>query len=139
MENRKFRFSNEEDLVIIRNVEQYPDNIKIALQKAVEELNTEPYLSQREGKERSFQTTSSRYYISLKKSDHKILFTGSVKGFTNNTKNTQVNRDTGLFPENRTLNKVEWVTKIILSLTNEEKDFIVNFFKNVSQFNKKKK
>lgn len=67
MENRKFRFSNEEDLVIIRNVEQYPDNIKIALQKAVEELNTEPYLSQREGKERSFQTTSSRYYISLKK------------------------------------------------------------------------
>ena len=138
MSNKKYRFSNEEDLVIIRNIEQYPDNIKVAIEKATNELNTEPHLSSRDNKERDFKTVYSRYYVNLKRSDNKILFTGSSKGFTHNSKVTLVNKETGEFPEDRTLNKIEWITKLLLNLNKDEREFIFNFFIKANNMNNKK-
>lgn len=138
MSNKKYRFSNEEDLVIIRNIEQYPDNIKVAIEKATNELNTEPHLSLRDNKERDFKTVYSRYYVNLKRSDNKILFTGSSKGFTHNSKVTFVNKETGEFPEDRTLNKIEWITKLLLNLNKDEREFIFNFFIKANSMNNKK-
>lgn len=132
-----YKFSNEEDLVIIRYIEQYPDNIKVALEKATEELNTGTFLSNRDDKERKVKDITSRYYTHIRKSETKILFTGSTAGFTHNSKVTPVDRNTGEFPEDRTLNKIEWITKLLLSLSKKERDFIFNFFIQATKINSK--
>lgn len=134
MQTIKFNFSNEGDLVIIRNVENYPDNLNVAFEKASEELNTESFLQLRNNTLRSIKSVANRYYNKIRTSENKILCVGSKNGFINNTKNTPKSRDTSEFPEDRQLNKVEWVVKILLSLNNDERDFIINFFNNSSKF-----
>lgn len=134
MQRTKFNFSNEEDLVIIRNVENYPDNLNVAFEKAMQELNTESFLQLRNNTLRSIKGIANRYYSKIRTSENKILCVGSKNDFINNTKNTPKLRDTNEFPEDRQLNKVEWVVKIFLSLNNDERDFIINFFNNSSKF-----
>lgn len=134
MQRTKFNFSNEEDLVIIRNVENYPDNLNVAFEKTMQELNSESFLQARNNTLRSIRGVANRYYSKIRTSENKILCVGSKNGFINNTKNTPKSRDTSEFPEDRQLNKVEWVVKILLSLNNDERDFIINFFNNSSKF-----
>ena len=74
---------------------------------------------------RSIRGIANRYYSKIRTSENKILCVGSKNGFINNTNE---------FPEDRQLNKVEWVVKILLSLNNDERDFIINFFNNSSKF-----
>lgn len=107
MQRAKFNFSNEEDLVIIRNVENYLDNLNVAFEKAIQELNSEPFLQTRNNTLRSIRGVANRYYSKIRTSENKILCVGSKNGFINNTKNTPKSRDTSEFPKDRQLNKVE--------------------------------
>lgn len=56
----KFNFSNEEDLVIIRNVENYPDNLNVAFEKDIQELNSESFLQARNNTLRSIRGVANR-------------------------------------------------------------------------------
>ena len=132
---RRHLFSNEEDLVIIRNVENYPDNLYVAFEKATEEINSESFLQARNNFKRTLLSIKQRYYNSIRTSENKVVCVGSVNGFINNTKNTQKDKETGEFSEDRQMNKVEWTIKILLSLNNNERDFIINFFNSSSKFN----
>ena len=66
MQRTKFNFSNEEGLVIIRNVENYPDNLNVAFEKAMQELNTESFLQLRNNTLRSIKSIINRYYNKIR-------------------------------------------------------------------------
>lgn len=115
------RFTEEEDSIIIRFVQQYPDNIQEGLRKAQEEITV-----------RSFGVIKNRYYAKIRTNPNILAVTcGSNKGFTRNVKNTQ--RFEGQFPEDRTLNKIEWLMKQLLDIDVESRETILSFFKKASK------
>lgn len=115
------RFTAEEDSIIIRLVQQYPDNIQEGLRKASEELTGRTYF-----------VIQKRYYSYIRPNPNVLAVTcGSNKGFTRNVKNTQ--RFEGQFPEDRTLNKIEWLMKQLLDIDVESRETILTFFKKASK------
>ena len=120
---RIIRFTQEEDLVILRELQQYPDNLTYGLLKAAEVLTG-----------RSLKSVKNRYYNTLRNSEDFMAVTcGSKEGFTHNVKNTP--RVEGEFPEDRSLNTVEWLMKKFLDLPKNDRDKIFNFFISTGSIN----
>lgn len=108
-------YSSTDKSTVLKWIQQYPDNIEYASLKAAEELG------------RSKHAIVQKYYKSWRfDPEFKALTVGSKEGFTHNVKNTLcVN---GVFPEDRTLNSVEWLMKQFLELSVKERESIFNFF-----------
>ena len=101
-------YTATERTIVLKWLQQYPDNLKYAFEKASEEIGT-----------RSNRSLTVKYYTCWKNEEDFLAVTvGSKKGFTQNVKNTP--RVEGVFPEERTLNSVGWLIKNFLNLSSKE-------------------
>ncbi len=114
------RFSPEQDKIILDKIKMYPDNISYALELAVDLIG------------RNFFSVQHRYYKKLRRCN-KVITCGSTEGFTSNVKVTH--RASGVFPEARELNKVDWLLQEFLQLPKKEKQKIVNLFISTGEVN----
>ena len=101
-------YTATERTIVLKWLQQYPDNLKYAFEKASEEIGT-----------RSNRSLAVKYYTCWKNEEDFLAVTvGSKKGFTQNVKNTP--RVEGVFPEERALNSVGWLGKNFLNLSRKE-------------------
>lgn len=109
-------YSDTEKSIVLRCLQQYPDNLAHAFRVASEELE-----------DRTPAAIAYQYYNKWKfQEDFNAITVGSKRGFTKNVKNTK--RREGVFPEDRNLNTVEWLMKELLGLTRDDRDRILGFF-----------
>lgn len=115
--NKKIRrYSEQEKNIVLKWMQQYPDNLQQAFLKASMELE-----------DRSPASIENKYYLSWKKDENfRAVTTGGKNGFTKNIKNTM--RIDGIFPEDRRLNTVEHMMKMFLELSFDDRNKIFSFF-----------
>ena len=116
-------YTATERTIVLKWLQQYPDNLVHAFEKAAEELGT-----------RTAKSLSVRYYKKWKKEEDFLAITvGSKKGFTQNVKNTP--RVEGVFPEERALNSVGWLIKNFLNLSNKEQKQFTDILVSIGTIN----
>ena len=116
-------YTTTERTIVLKWLQQYPDNLKYAFEKASEEIGT-----------RSKHSLTVKYYTCWKNEEDFLAVTvGSKKGFTQNVKNTP--RVEGVFPEERTLNSVGWLIKNFLNLSSKEQKQFTNILVSIGTIN----
>ncbi|MFW5794640.1 MAG: hypothetical protein ACOCV1_04060 [Bacillota bacterium] len=114
---KKKNYTKDEILIIRDCFKTYPDNISHACEEAAKKLPG-----------RTANSISALYYGKLKSLEtFKVITVGSKKGFTSNVKNTP--RKDGTFPKNRKLNKVLWLIKTFLELSEDEQNLVLKILK----------
>ena len=117
------RYTATERTIVLKWLQQYPDNLKYAFEKASEEIGT-----------RSKHSLTVKYYTCWKNEEDFLAVTvGSKKGFTQNVKNTP--RVEGVFPEERTLNSVGWLIKNFLNLSSKEQKQFTDILVSIGTIN----
>ena len=116
-------YTTAERTIVLKWLQQYPDNLKHAFEKASEEIGT-----------RASRSLAVKYYTCWKNEEDFLAVTvGSKKGFTQNVKNTP--RVEGVFPEERALNSVGWLVKNFLNLSNEEQKQFTDILVSIGTIN----
>lgn len=116
-------YTATERTIVLKWLQQYPDNLTHAFKKASEEIRT-----------RSNQSLTKKYYACWKNEEDFLAVTvGSKKGFTQNVKNTP--RVEGIFPEERTLNSVGWLVKNFLNLSSKEQKQFTDILVSIGTIN----
>ena len=116
-------YTTTERTIVLKWLQQYPDNLKYAFEKASEEIGT-----------RSKHSLTVKYYTCWKNEEDFLAVTvGSKKGFTQNVKNTP--RVEGVFPEERTLNSVGWLIKNFLNLSSKEQKQFTDILVSIGTIN----
>ena len=116
-------YTAAERTIVLKWLQQYPDNLKYAFKKASEEIGT-----------RSNRSLAVKYYTCWKNEEDFLAVTvGSKKGFTQNVKNTP--RVEGVFPEERTLNSVGWLIKNFLNLSSKEQKQFTDILVSIGTIN----
>ena len=116
-------YTTTERTIVLKWLQQYPDNLKYAFEKASEEIGT-----------RSKRSLTVKYYTCWKNEEDFLAVTvGSKKGFTQNVKNTP--RVEGVFPEERTLNSVGWLIKNFLNLSSKEQKQFTDILVSIGTIN----
>lgn len=116
-------YTTTERTIVLKWLQQYPDNLKYAFEKASEEIGT-----------RSNRSLAVKYYSCWKNEEDFIAVTvGSKKGFTQNVKNTP--RVEGVFPEERALNSVGWLVKNFLNLSSKEQKQFTDILVSIGTIN----
>ena len=116
-------YTATERTIVLKWLQQYPDNLTHAFKKASEEIGT-----------RSNQSLTVKYYTCWKNEEDFLAVTvGSKKGFTQNVKNTP--RVEGVFPEERTLNSVGWLIKNFLNLPSKEQKQFTDILVSIGTIN----
>ena len=116
-------YTATERTIVLKWLQQYPDNLKYAFEKASEEIGT-----------RSNRSLAVKYYTCWKnEEDFMAVTVGSKKGFTQNVKNTK--RVEGIFPEERTLNSVGWLVKNFLNLSSKEQKQFTDILVSIGTIN----
>ena len=116
-------YTATERTIVLKWLQQYPDNLKYAFEKASEEIGT-----------RSNRSLTVKYYTCWKNEEDFLAVTvGSKKGFTQNVKNTP--RVEGVFPEERTLNSVGWLIKNFLNLSSKEQKQFTDILVSIGTIN----
>ena len=116
-------YTATERTIVLKWLQQYPDNLKYAFEKASEEIGT-----------RSNRSLAVKYYTCWKNEEDFLAVTvGSKKGFTQNVKNTP--RVEGVFPEERTLNSVGWLIKNFLNLSSKEQKQFTDILVSIGTIN----
>lgn len=108
-------YTKEEDLIIINQVKNYPTNLKNAFKEASKLITR-----------RTLRAIEMRWYTKLSKQGA-VITCGSNKGFTSNTKNICVDKNTGIMPE-QNLKHYLFIVKEILELPQNERDIIIKLF-----------
>ena len=117
------RYTATERTIVLKWLQQYPDNLKYAFEKASEEIGT-----------RTVASLNFKYYTCWKNEEDFLAVTvGSKKGFTQNVKNTP--RVEGVFPEERALNSVGWLVKNFLNLSSEEQKQFTDILVSIGTIN----
>ena len=120
---RSNSYTATERTIVLKWLQQYPDNLKYAFEKASEEIGT-----------RSNRSLAVKYYTCWKNEEDFLAVTvGSKKGFTQNVKNTP--RVEGVFPEERTLNSVGWLVKNFLNLSSKEQKQFTDILVSIGTIN----
>ena len=120
---RGSNFTATERTIVLKWLQQYPDNLVYAFEKAAEELGT-----------RSKSSLAVKYYKKWKKEEDFLAITvGSKRGFTQNVKNTL--RVEGVFPEERTLNSIGWLVKNFLNLSSKEQKQFTDILVSIGTIN----
>ena len=116
-------YTATERTIVLKWLQQYPDNLKHAFEKASEEIGT-----------RKSSSLAVKYYTCWKnEEDFMAVTVGSKKGFTQNVKNTP--RVEGIFPEERTLNSVGWLVKNFLNLSSKEQKQFTDILVSIGTIN----
>ena len=116
-------YTATERTIVLKWLQQYPDNLKYAFEKASEEIGT-----------RASRSLTVKYYTCWKNEEDFLAVTvGSKKGFTQNVKNTS--RVEGVFPEERTLNSVGWLIKNFLNLSSKEQKQFTDILVSIGTIN----
>ena len=116
-------FTATERTIVLKWLQQYPDNLKYAFEKASEEIGT-----------RASRSLTIKYYTCWKNEEDFLAITvGSKKGFTQNVKNTP--RVEGVFPEERALNSVGWLIKNFLNLSSKEQKQFTDILVSIGTIN----
>lgn len=116
-------YTTTERTIVLKWLQQYPDNLKYAFEKASEEIGT-----------RSKHSLTVKYYTCWKNEEDFLAVTvGSKKGFTQNVKNTP--RVEGVFPEERALNSVGWLVKNFLNLSSKEQKQFTDILVSIGTIN----
>lgn len=116
--NKKIRWTNDEDIVIINYVKQFPDNKAEAFRRAEKHLIN-----------RTLKSIKVRYYFSILKSNNFHATVGSSIGFTTNRKNNPVKN--GVFKREEPLQPVIVVMQQMLNLSKKDRIAIINFLQNI--------
>ena len=116
-------YTATERTIVLKWLQQYPDNLKYAFEKASEEIGT-----------RASHSLTVKYYTCWKNEEDFLAVTvGSKKGFTQNVKNTP--RVEGVFPEERALNSVGWLIKNFLNLSSKEQKQFTDILVSIGTIN----
>ena len=116
-------YTDTERTIVLKWLQQYPDNLKYAFEKASEEIGT-----------RASRSLTVKYYTCWKNEEDFLAVTvGSKKGFTQNVKNTP--RVEGVFPEERALNSVGWLIKNFLNLSSKEQKQFTDILVSIGTIN----
>ena len=116
-------YTATERTIVLKWLQQYPDNLKYAFEKASEEIGT-----------RSNRSLAVKYYTCWKNEEDFLAVTvGSKKGFTQNVKNTK--RVEGVFPEERSRNTVGWLIKNFLNMSSKEQKQFTNILVSIGTIN----
>ena len=116
-------YTATERTIVLKWLQQYPDNLKYAFEKASEEIGT-----------RASRSLAVKYYTCWKHEEDFLAVTvGSKKGFTQNVKNTK--RVEGVFPEERALNSVGWLVKNFLNLSSKEQKQFTDILVSIGTIN----
>ena len=116
-------YTTTERTIVLKWLQQYPDNLKYAFEKASEEIGT-----------RASRSLAVKYYTCWKNEEDFLAVTvGSKKGFTQNVKNTP--RVEGVFPEERALNSVGWLIKNFLNLSSKEQKQVIDVLVSIGTIN----
>ena len=116
-------YTATERTIVLKWLQQYPDNLKYAFEKASEEIGT-----------RTAGSLNFKYYTCWKNEEDFLAVTvGSKKGFTQNVKNTK--RVEGVFPEERALNSVGWLVKNFLNLSSKEQKQFTDILVSIGTIN----
>ena len=117
------QYTDTERTIVLKWLQQYPDNLKYAFEKASEEIGT-----------RSNRSLAVKYYTCWKNEEDFLAVTvGSKKGFTQNVKNTP--RVEGVFPEERALNSVGWLVKNFLNMSSKEQKQFTDILVSIGTIN----
>ena len=120
---KKNSYTATERTIVLKWLQQYPDNLRHAFKKASEEIGT-----------RASRSLAVKYYTCWKnEEDFMAISVGSKKGFTQNVKNTK--RVEGIFPEERTLNSVGWLVKNFLNLSSKEQKQFTDILVSIGTIN----
>ena len=116
-------YTATERTIVLKWLQQFPDNIRHAMSKAAEELTT-----------RTATSLITQYYTVWKnEEDFRALTVGSKEGFTHNIKNTH--RVEGVFPEERSLNTVGWLIKNFLNMSSKEQKQFTDILVSIGTIN----
>ena len=116
-------YTTTERSTVLKWLQQYPDNLVHAFEKAAEELGT-----------RTAGSLNFKYYTCWKNEEDFLAVTvGSKKGFTQNVKNTP--RVEGVFPEERSLNTVGWLIKNFLNMSSKEQKQFTDILVSIGTIN----
>ena len=116
-------YTATERTIVLKWLQQYPDNLKHAFEKASEEIGI-----------RSASSLNFKYYTCWKNEEDFLAVTvGSKKGFTQNVKNTP--KIEGVFPEERTLNSIGWLIKNFLNLSSKEQKQFTDILVSIGTIN----
>ena len=116
-------YTTTERSTVLKWLQQYPDNLKYAFEKASEEIGT-----------RASRSLNVKYYTCWKnEEDFRALTVGSKEGFTHNIKNTH--RVEGVFPEERSLNTVGWLIKNLLNMSSKEQKQFTDILVSIGTIN----
>ena len=116
-------YTATERTIVLKWLQQYPDNLKYAFEKASEEIGT-----------RASRSLTVKYYTCWKNEEDFLAVTvGSKEGFTQNVKNTP--RVEGVFPEERALNSVGWLVKNFLNLSSKEQKQFTDILVSIGTIN----
>ena len=120
---RRNPYTTTERSTVLKWLQQYPDNLKYAFEKASEEIGT-----------RASRSLAVKYYTCWKNEEDFLAVTvGSKKGFTQNVKNTP--RVEGVFPEERSLNTVGWLIKNFLNMSSKEQKQFTDILVSIGTIN----
>ena len=116
-------YTTTERTIVLKWLQQYPDNLKYAFEKASEEIGT-----------RASRSLAVKYYTCWKNEEDFLAVTvGSKKGFTQNVKNTP--KVEGVFPEERSLNTVGWLIKNFLNMSSKEQKQFTDILVSIGTIN----
>ena len=120
---RRNPYTTTERTIVLKWLQQYPDNLKYAFERASEEIGT-----------RTAGSLNFKYYTCWKNEEDFLAVTvGSKKGFTQNVKNTP--RVEGVFPEERSLNTVGWLIKNFLNMSSKEQKQFTDILVSIGTIN----
>lgn len=120
---RRNPYTTTERTIVLKWLQQYPDNLKYAFERASEEIGT-----------RAAGSLNFKYYSCWKNEEDFLAVTvGSKKGFTQNVKNTP--RVEGVFPEERSLNTVGWLIKNFLNMSSKEQKQFTDILVSIGTIN----
>lgn len=116
-------YTATERTIVLKWLQQYPDNLTHAFKKASKEIGT-----------RASRSLVVKYYSCWKnEEDFLAISVGSKKGFTQNVKNTP--RVKGVFPEERALNSVGWLVKNFLNMSSKEQKQFTDILVSIGTIN----
>ena len=112
------RWTSQEEIVVIENIKNFPDNIQEAFRKSGREIQRTP------------EAVSYKYYNSLKQKHPNVISVGTSKGFsvknTKNRANKSDNQETPLTPK---LKSFQRIAMEMMQLPQEDLNKLLNFFK----------
>ena len=118
MASQMKRWTSQEEIVVIDNIKNFPDNIQEAFRKSGRELD------------RSSNAVAFKYYNSLKQKHPNIISVGTSKGFsvknTKNRANKSDNQETPLTPK---LKSFQRIAMEMMQLPQEDLNKLLDFFK----------